>query len=519
MSDPHERYTSLSDLFTVTARRARLILGFTVLCASAAYAYSTTRPTTFTAEAAVSYTDPSQDLSILGGGAARSVEPDQLAATKANTITRPELLKQLRQRTGLRLSADQLTERFAASVEATSNLVVVRATAPTGREAARLANGLAETSVASEGQTARRRYSTAADGIRRRLGQLGSSTRDSATRFALQDQLTRLESLSALAQPASVAKTAQVPTSPSSPKPLRSGALAGFFGLFLGFSSAFVRESLDRRVHGPVDIEGLGLPVLASVAESAMGKVAHVDGTHRSGDAAVVDSIRVLRTSLTLLDPEPQVVAVTSAMPQEGKSTVSAALAYANAASSRNTLLLECDLRRPALGARLGISLSPGLSDYLVGGATLEQVQQTVPVADRKHARSDNPNPGVRPDPTAVAARWLTCIVAGSPMDYPTELLADEAFVSLLVELRTRFAVIVIDTCPLLSVADTIQLIPNVDGVVLCVRAEQTTREQALAGRALLDRVSKDKPVGVVATGVADRQRAAYGYYGYGPRG
>ena len=79
--------------------------------------------------------------------------------------------------------------------------------------------------------------------------------------------------------------------------------------------------------------------------------------------------------------------------------------------------------------------------------------------------------------------------MAGSTVPFPSELLAEPAFAELFQTLRARFDVIIVDTCPLLPVADTVQLLPIVDGVVYCVRVGQTTREQALAGKAIIDRV------------------------------
>ena len=285
------------------------------------------------------------------------MEPDQLAAAKADTITRPELITRLRDRLGLAVSADELSTRFTVSVEATSNLVVIRAVAPTAGEAAKLANGLADTSVSVEGQDARRRYRAAALGVSRRLARASASKEDGTARLQLQDQLIRLESLAALAQPAAVAKSAQVPDTPSSPKPVRNSIIAGFLGMLLGFGVAWSRETLDRRVRAPADIvDGLGLPVLASVKHDVMGRVAHLESDH-GGARGAMESFRVLRTSLTLLAPQPRVVAVTSALPDEGKSTVAASLACAYGASGLNTLLIECDSRRPSLAARLGSQL------------------------------------------------------------------------------------------------------------------------------------------------------------------
>ena len=77
----------------------------------------------------------------------------------------------------------------------------------------------------------------------------------------------------------------------------------------------------------------------------------------------------------------------------------------------------------------------------------------------------------------------MVAITAGSPTPRPAELLASKRFAAFLEQVRDAYDVVVLDSTPLLSVGDTLQLVPRVDGVVLCVRAEQTTREQARAAR------------------------------------
>jgi succinoglycan biosynthesis transport protein ExoP len=147
----------------------------------------------------------------------------------------------------------------------------------------------------------------------------------------------------------------------------------------------------------------------------------------------------------------------------------------------------------------LGCEPGPGLSDYLVGQAGPGEVVQKVALAESQNG---------------TAAPTLVAITAGSPTPRPAELLASKRFAAFLDQVREAYDVVVLDCTPLLSVGDALQLVPRVDGVVLCVRAEQTTREQARAARQALEHFP-DRPIGVVVTGVKPGHELDYGYYSY----
>lgn len=504
------RYTSLAEVLRALRRQRLLILAITLACVAIAVALSAVQEKEYEAEAAVAFVDQSQDLGILGNVAVRSIEPDQLAASQAERITRPELLQGLRRRLDVTTSVETLEDRLESGVEPTSNLVLVTATAPQAREAARLANGLADEAVTVARREARDRYNTAARRIRRRLDDSPSAENRSG-RVALEDQLVRLESLAVLARPATVARAAEVPDSPSSPKPVRNGVVGGIFGLMVALVAAFARSSLDRRLRDPRDIgEELEIPVLGNVSAATLGHVAHV-GAKVGDDHREMEAFRILSANISLLEDERPltVLAVTSALPDEGKTTVASSLACASGAIGRRTLLVECDLRRPTLAGRLGIEAAPGLSDYLMGTAQPEEILQTVAVVDRS-VNGSAPPPAAEAD---VSHRRIVCVTAGSPVAHPTELLATNRFSEFLEEVRSVYDIVVIDTCPLLPVADTLQLLPQVDGVIFCVRSAQTTRDQARGGKAIIDRLD-DLPTGLVVTGLKKRDETEYGYYG-----
>jgi non-specific protein-tyrosine kinase len=159
------------------------------------------------------------------------------------------------------------------------------------------------------------------------------------------------------------------------------------------------------------------------------------------------------------------------------------------------------------LASRFGLSESPGLTDYLTGNAEPGEILQPVPgIADRRNGSA------------AGAAHHgesnLVCITSGMTVPKPAELLASERFRSFLTEVGQVYDTVILDTPPLLPVADTLSIIPDVAMLLVCVRLEQTTRDQARAAQSALDRLP-DRPVGLVLTDVNETEDGYYyGYYG-----
>jgi capsular exopolysaccharide synthesis family protein len=227
-----------------------------------------------------------------------------------------------------------------------------------------------------------------------------------------------------------------------------------------------------------------------------------------------VESFRILRSNIGFLDVDRPIksILVTSPLPEEGKSTVAASLATANAAAGKRTLLVECDLRRPCLSDRLAVNRSPGLSDYLAGQASPADIVQVVTLTETgSNAYAKN---GDDPPTAEAEAGRLVVIVAGSQSIRPAELLGSQRFRSFLEEVGAAYDTVVIDTPPLLSVSDTLEIVPLADSVLLCIRADQTTRDQARAVQDALARLP-ERTTGIVVTGLKPGREHDYGYYSY----
>lgn len=182
-------------------------------------------------------------------------------------------------------------------------------------------------------------------------------------------------------------------------------------------------------------------------------------------------------------------IAVTSAISGEGKTTLCAKLG-ANLASAgrKQVLLIDTDLRKADLGRGLGIPHTPGLSEFILGAAPLE------------HVLHKSVAPG------------LDVIPAGTEVSAPGDLLSSVRFREFLADIPNRYDVVILDTPPILPVADTLSLRDQVDGFVFIYRASFTPQELF---RQAIDEIGEKKIVGAVINGVdPERQRYYERYYG-----
>lgn len=522
MTDRPPRYTSLRDYARLLRKQWIVIAAPVLVAVVAALAYSLHEPSSYDARAQVLIQDESQQLTLLGTPVAAAAAGGP-AAIVAETASTPGLAARVRRAMPTRMPADALMGDVSLSVDAATGLLNVDAHGPAATFAAALANTYARTIAATTTASVTRRFAAAARALRGRLGQLNpASPADAGERATLQDEISRLEFLRATSTPGQVVHVALPPAAPASPKPARDAALGLLAGLLLGLIAAFVRDALDGRMRNPAEIAGeLRLPVLGHVRRRALGAVVY-PGSGGSRDAAAdVETFRILRSNVELLlaDRARQALVVTSALPEEGKSTVAASLALAAASAGRRTLLLEADLRRPSLAARLGIAPTPGLADYLAGHAEPDACLRAIPVAPaaEHHNGNGNGNRNGNGHPVAVAAHPnLVCVPAGRVGAGAAELLASHRMRELLADVTAVYDLVIIDTAPLLPIADTRSLLGEAGAVLLCVRSGRTTQEQVQAARETLARVAPEA-TGIVVTDVRSRPGITpHGLYAYG---
>ncbi|MGI8558335.1 MAG: Wzz/FepE/Etk N-terminal domain-containing protein [Solirubrobacteraceae bacterium] len=494
-------------------RQHRLLIAFvTIVYGAAALGVSLLQKPSYSAEASISVRDPNQDLTLLGGTGSSALTPDQIAAAHLPQVTRPSVVQRVQADVHSSLTDSQLNQAVDVHVDPTSNLILIDATARHGDQAAAIANAFASEDARQSTTEARRTFASEARHLALKIRSLGA-TNSPTTRLIYADQLSRLQSLSAVAEPVQVSSAATVPASPTSPKPVRNTVVGAIIGLLLGIALGYGRNALDRRLRHPDEVEEhLGLRLLGYVREEALGHGGVISNGRGPVEDPDLEGFRILRQNIEFLEEEDehaQCVVVTSAMAEEGKSTVAAGLALASAAAGKQTLLLECDLRKPVLAGRMGVAKGPGLAEYLGDRATPQEVLQVVPLLEPSAYGAALEASSGQPAAAGQGCQ-LVCITAGAVLSRPAELLASPRFRALLSDVRAAYDVVVIDSSPLLPVVDTLEFVPYVSSIVVCVRCDRTTRDQARAVRSCLERLPT-KPAGAVVTGM----RHGEGYYGY----
>ena len=301
---------------------------------------------------------------------------------------------------------------------------------------------------------------------------------------------------------------ARVPTYPSEPNVPRNLAFALALGLSTGIGLAFLLEGIDNTVRTPEQAQAIsGLPSLGMIPlgsksglEAAAKRLTVASSreavelvTQSRPQSQMAESYRALRTSLLLtsLGGPPKVILITSALPQEGKTTTSINTAIVLAQKGTRVLLMDADLRRPSIHKTLGMGPKTGLSNVLTGNATLQQAVVRSNIL-----------------PT------LFVLSAGTPPPNPAELLASSNMKDILAELREQYDHIVVDTPPTLSVTDAVVMSTRADSVVLVIRSGQTTKQALRRSRDLLMQVNA-RVSGVLLNAVDLSSPDYYYYYEY----
>lgn len=360
-------------------------------------------------------------------------------------VTSPKVTGPVIQKLGLTLTDSQLASKLSADALPDTVLVNIHASADTAQLAAALANAVAE-------------------------------------RFtAVVESTEQTEAHGRPVVKLSVVHSADVPTAPIKPRAKANIGLGGVGGFTAAVLASSLRRRLDDKVHGAVDFEALELPVV--------GQIPFDNGTRAMpvafrGDRHGVraDAFRAACMNLRFIDIDaaPRIFAVTSAMPGEGRSNAALNLAFGLAETGATVCLIEADLRRPSIAGSLGLADDVGFTTVLRGGTSIAAALQD-------------------------AGQGVSVLAAGRSALSPSELLMSAHARRVVAEIGAATDFTVIDTAPLVLVADGAEVAALADATILIVRPGTTTRDQV---RLSIDALAKVniRPSGVIIAMMSRRR-------------
>ncbi len=305
-----------------------------------------------------------------------------------------------------------------------------------------------------------------------------------------------------------VSQYSRVPRSPVGPPRFRNIFIAFLLSLGAGIGLAFLLDYLDDTLKTVEDVDRyLHLPALALIPSTRSEQRLRLKGTGGPPDteevtalalvtdarSSIAEAYRHLRTSILLSSAgqPPKTILVTSSQPSEGKTTTAVNTAVMLAQTGADVLIVDCDLRRPRLHAQFNLSNQRGVTNYLSGEASLEEILQSY---------EKTPN--------------LRVMTSGPVPPNPAELLGSNEMRKLLAELSERFTHVIIDSPPAISFTDASILSTLVDGVILVVHGGKSSR--AVVRRAKQQLMDVGAHIfGVVLNNVKLESTDYYYYAGY----
>lgn len=435
-----------------------------------------------------------------------SSQPERGLLTQVQLMQARPLLENTIRELDLGVSPEQLAGRVEVSAVGQTNIVTITARDNDPEMAADIANTLAEEFVAWSRDYKRESITAAAVEVEERLeasrtevlelsrkiegGAVGEGDELPAELAIATGTYTtlsaKLEELRINAQlevgSGRVVSPAVVAVEPTEPNVVRNTGVGLGVGLVFGLGMAFLYEYLDDTIKSSEEAEQiLGAPVLGIIPGEKIEK----NDRRRTSiistpSSAAAEAYRVLRNNLDFINfqHDIQTLLVTSAAPAEGKSTVAANLAAGLAQAGKKVVLVATDFRKPTTDQFFGVRNLIGLSEVLTGSHSLRSALQR-PIEDLE----------------------LLVLTSGKMPPNPSELLGSAKMGALLEELKQRADWVIIDTPPLLAVADGAATARHTDGVLLVTKGGVSTRDAAKRASEMLENVGA-RLVGSVAWGI-----------------
>ena len=449
------------------------------------------------------------------GGSTSALAGEQLAATFAQLVTAQPVLEAAIEESKATISPDDLTGKISVQGLPGTQWLRLSVKDDDASQAVSLANAVAQSFIKQIQTMLSQPYDSGLSAVQEQLDELSSqinatqATIDSlsVTQTQTESDLIQLGSLRTeqhgdartaeleleqlraaihdMGGAVVIAEPAQIPD-----KPVRSThmftLLAMLFGVLVGLGVVFLLEYMDESLRTPDDVsQVLGLSTLA-VIDHLKNKDGLIHGSN-AGHSRVAEAFTILATNLHSADKPQRTYLVTSSMPAEGKSLVTAHLAVALARTGLKTVAIDADLRRPQLHRLFGLEQGQGLTDALRAGSGAAYLR-----------------------PTGIDG--LQILSSGEAPSDPVAALSSPNLARLVAELERENDVVLIDCPSALGIADVRILARLADGVLLVVRAGHTSGRDAREAVDLL-RQAGAPIMGTVLNAVPGRRGAYYRYY------
>ena len=453
-----------------------------------------------------------------------NADPNRLAQTQILLAETPGVAANVLSRAGVRsLSPGALLGETIITADPSADILFFTIKDENSARAATLANAYAKQYTILRSETDTQSLRQARSDVLKRIAELNAQGLKSYAN-SLVSKAEQLQTLVELeASNAVVANVAQG-AARISPRPKRDGLFGLALGVVLGIGLAFLRDALDTRVRAADDVaRRTGMLLLARLPELPRKLQRGDDLVMFSQPASVAaEGFRMLRTNVDFasLEHEGQTIMVTSALEKEGKSTTVANLAIVEARAGKRVVLIDLDLRRPRVDRFFDLSDRPGLTNVILGHATLEEATAHIPIAGEKRLLElgEAERGGISVLVTgngnghAPVEGVLDVLPCGPIPPDPGEFVATAALARLLATLSARYDLVLIDAPPLLRVGDALTLAPNVSALLVVMRLAGMRRPILNELRRVLESCPT-RVLGFVLTGVKAEESYSRGYY------
>lgn len=491
-------------------RSLPLVIGLIVLGVIAVNVFEQVRGPRYEASAKV-LVSSTPLASIITGTQPTFIDPDRVQQTALDIANSYDVYRKAANRSGDAYgNAGDLQAEVSVSADSNSDLITFTAASSDADEAIGMANTVARGYIAFRSNLIASQVSATIDGLKATIDSLPA---DSVRRSRLEADLNRLKVLEDNSADTQLVETASG-ASKTSPAPLKDSLVGFSIGLIIALIVVAIREAIDTSVRSEGDVEDLiSVPVLASVRPIPRKSTIVTYGRH---EAEFADSYALLAAQLvhTKAGDEGAVLAVTSSVPREGKTTTAANLAVAVARRGSNVILADFDFRKPGLSETFGLpDDAPGALHVMSWRARLENAYWSVSLDGPWPQLTSGDGEVARPPKTGGTRApesngSLRILPAGGETRSAPQL---EQLQYLLGMLRADADLVILDTPPALVTVEVAELARLIDVVLLVVRQGRVSQRNLRA----LQRQLRSWPAEVVGAVMTDvRTEHKYRYYG-----